>query len=608
MKNDKLLDKELNEKGSVIPRILLTSFFLIFLLSLGVLSQLGIKMTKQQAPLVHAAMEIKLNVSLFHLWFEELVQGDKSVRPEQVWAFLDASEWYANAMLHGGENSEGTFTHLDDPSLQKELAFVLEGISGLREKGKTRLENSEKGRIGSDLDQAFDKAFGLVLQKADKAEARLQNVISEQLEWYDFISNALIISFIIVSFICFFGLIYYERRRKSDLTTQHALMEQINQSQKLEAIGSLVGSVAHNFNNLLAGIVGKAYMARKNVKDQPEKALTYLESIESISAQAAEMVKQLLTFAHQDFLRDKKNVRLDKLIKEGFEAAKLGVASEIIASLSTTSTDMQVYCDGNQMQLVLLNLMNNARDAVVDCESKVISVSLDVITPDAEFFHRNSQLKAGKFTCLKVADSGCGMDRQTQKNIFEPFYTTKKVGLGTGLGLSTAFGSVTSHGGVIEVESELNKGTIFKVYLPLIEATEEVESEVEGDDGEAIVSSPDNKVLLLVDDEPVLRHSMKEVFENSGYQVITASDGLAGLTCFQQQHVDCIVTDVMMPNMDGVEMFREIRAVDSTVPSIFMTGYDEGLVRLRSDEVENTAVIAKPAKMPELLKLIQRLV
>lgn len=199
------------------------------------------------------------------------------------------------------------------------------------------------------------------------------------------------------------------------------------------------------------------------------------------------------------------------------------------------------------------------------------------------------------------------MDRETQKNIFEPFYTTKKVGLGTGLGLSTAFGSITSHGGVIEVESELNKGTIFKVYLPLIEATEEVEIEAEGDNSEVIASNPNNKVLLLVDDEPILRHSMKEVFEDLGYQVLTASDGFEGLTCFQQQHVDCIITDVMMPNMDGVEMFREIRAVESTMPSIFMTGYDEGLVRLRSDEVKNTAIIVKPARISDLLKLIQRL-
>lgn len=583
------------------------SFFLIFLLSLGVLSQLGVKLAKQQAPLIDAAMEIKLNASLYHLWLEEFIQGDKSVKAEQLLAFLDRSEWYANAMLHGGKNSKESFTRLDDPIFQKELAFVLEGINDLRRKGNVRLKNTEKGRVGSDLDQAFDKAFKFVLHKAGEAEMRLQNIIAEQLEWYEFISNVLIISFIIVSLICLFGLIYYERRRKSDLETQHALMEQINQSQKLEAIGSLVGSVAHNFNNLLAGIVGKTYMAKRSVKAQPEKALTYLESIESISAQAGEMVKQLLTFAHQDFLRDKKNVHLTKVIKEGFETAKLGIASEIIISLNATPTDMRVYCDGNQMQQVLMNLMTNARDAVAGCESKIISVSLDVMMPDEEFFHRNSQLKAGNFVCLKVADSGCGMDRETQKNIFEPFYTTKKVGLGTGLGLSTAFGSITSHGGVIEVESELNKGTIFKVYLPLIEATEEVEIEAEGDNSEVIASNPNNKVLLLVDDEPILRHSMKEVFEDLGYQVLTASDGFEGLTCFQQQHVDCIITDVMMPNMDGVEMFREIRAVESTMPSIFMTGYDEGLVRLRSDEVKNTAIIVKPARISDLLKLIRRL-
>ncbi len=388
--------------------------------------------------------------------------------------------------------------------------------------------------------------------------------------------------------------------------SEHRMMEhQLRHAQKMEAVGALIGGVAHNFNNLLAGIVGKAYLARKNIDKQPEKTLVHLESIETISTQAGDIVRQLLTFAHKDFFHDKKEVPLAPLIREGFKTARLGIAEDINLSLNISAAEVSVVCDGSQIQQVLMNMMNNAHDAVADCAEKSITVSLDVCRPDAEFFKLHSELAAGEYACLQISDSGHGMDSNTVEKIFEPFYTTKGVGNGTGLGLSSAFGSIASHDGVIEVDSKPGSGTTFRIYLPLAEVGETV---TEADCNQAVVSSSGHETLLLVDDEPVILHSMQEVLEELGYTVLTACDGAEGLACFQQhQHsIDGIITDVVMPNMGGVDMFRHIRSINATIPTIFSTGYDQGTVQLQSDEKENTSVISKPIQIAELSQLVKQ--
>jgi len=389
-----------------------------------------------------------------------------------------------------------------------------------------------------------------------------------------------------------------------DTTQQREMENQLRHAQKMETVGALVGGIAHNFNNLLCGIIGKAYMAKIRLREQPEKILTYLESIETISTQASDMIKQLLTFAHKDFFSTKQNTSLALLIKEGFNTAKLGIPEDIGLSLNVPASGMVVLCDANQIQQVLMNLMSNARDAMVDCTKKRILVSLEARVPGAGFFNRHPELAVGEYACLQVSDSGIGMDSETMRRIFDPFYTTKEVGKGTGLGLSTAFGSIASHGGVIEVDSKPGSGTTFRVYLPIAEV-----AETETGATQPVMPDSGHGMLLLVDDEPLILHTMQEVFEEFGYQVITARDGAEGLACFQQyQHdFDAIITDVVMPEMGGMEMFRKIRCINSAVPTIFMTGYDQGNVHLQAREKENTAIISKPVEIPELLRLIQQI-
>jgi len=362
--------------------------------------------------------------------------------------------------------------------------------------------------------------------------------------------------------------------------------------------------VAHNFNNLLAGIVGKAYLAKRKSINHPE-ILTYLESIEEISTQAGEMVKQLLTFAHKDFFREEQDAPLDSLIKESFKTARLSISEDIQCNLNIMSANLMVHCDVNQVQQVLMNMMNNARDAVQDSAEKRITITLERCHPSSDFFERHENLIAGEYACLMISDTGHGMDAETVLEIFDPFYTTKGAGLGTGLGLSTAFGTITSHHGIIDVESQVDHGTTFRIYLPIVESTDTggVEREIDQD----LNHSNKHKTLLLVDDESLVLHAMKEVLQELGYDVITAKDGVQGLESFQKnQHcIDAIITDVVMPKMSGVEMSKSIREINANIPVIFMTGYDQGKVQLDKNEQKKSVIISKPAQISLISKHLE---
>ena len=282
---------------------------------------------------------------------------------------------------------------------------------------------------------------------------------------------------------------------------------------------------------------------------------------------------------------------------------KLGISEDIDLSINIMMRDMMINCDATQIQQVLMNMMNNARDALADSDEKRMAVRLTVCQPDEAFYSRHENLEKGKYACLTISDSGHGMDAQTREKIFDPFYTTKDVGSGTGLGLSSAFGTVKSHGGVIEVDSGVGQGTTFSVYLPLVEgAGENVEGPGEG----ALAYSENRELLLLVEDDLLILESVQEVLEELGYDVITANNGLAGLDCFKvnQDRIAAVITDVVMPKMGGMEMFRRIRQLDSAMPTLFVTGYDRSGVQLSDDEKCNTGMILKPVQIPAFSTLV----
>ncbi len=251
-----------------------------------------------------------------------------------------------------------------------------------------------------------------------------------------------------------------------DISEQQLMEEQLRHAQKMEAVGSLVGGVAHNFNNMLAGIVGKAYLAKMKAKDDP-RVVRDLEAIEDVTRQAGDMVSQLLLFAQKDFMRAEQDVALAPLLRRTLDGLEPPEGVEL--ALTVADEDLVVHCDASQMQRVVVALVENGFDAVSGAEDKRVVVSLARVVPEAAFLQQHPELGEPRaLACITVEDHGCGIEEEVLPRIFEPFFTTKEVGEGAGLGLSSAFGTIATHHGVIEVESEVGKGSRFKVYLPLV--------------------------------------------------------------------------------------------------------------------------------------------
>jgi len=395
-----------------------------------------------------------------------------------------------------------------------------------------------------------------------------------------------------------------------DATQHKAMEEDLRHAQKMQAIGVLVAGVAHNFNNMLAGIVGQSYLAKIHC-DANSQAIEYLDTIEDTSMQASEMVKQLLTFAHKDFLHDKQDISLNILLKETLKTARLGISEDIEIDIDMPGTTLMAHCDSSQIQQVVMNILNNARDALADTLSKRIHVSLQRYEPDAAFYQRHQELSPGSYAALHISDSGSGISDEIKEQIFEPFFTTKEVGAGTGLGLSTAFGSITSHHGIIEVETQNmnipsdpkcpnhpNDITTFHIYLPLIEH----ESTQEQGHVSEVYNRAHGETLLLVDDDETVLEATAGALEQLGYTIITARDGRQGLQRFlEHRHaINAVITDVVMPRSGGMAMFHEIHAFNSTMPVIFLTGYDQDRISLDPDEEACSLILSKPIKISSL--------
>ena len=386
-----------------------------------------------------------------------------------------------------------------------------------------------------------------------------------------------------------------------DITEQKKLEEQLLQSQKMEAIGTLVGGIAHDFNNTLAAIMGNLYLA-KNQMDKKEALNSRLNIIEDLSNHAAEMVKQLLTFARKDMVSTHP-FSLTSFLNEEFKLSTSIIPENISYSMDLSGEELTVHGDATQLQQVLINLLNNARDAVRDIHHPSIRCSLESFNVNADFRQRHPEIRGERLAHLKVEDNGMGVSKEDRGHIFEPFFTTKGVGEGTGLGLSMVYGSIQTHGGVIEVDSEIGEGTAFHIYLPLTQNDEVVAERVE-----AIVVQGSGETILLVDDELSVRETTGEVLRELGYKVLLAEDGEDGLEKFEanSEGIDIVVSDAVMPRMGGLELARSVRKMNGAIPILIVTGYDKDWIS-QADAVD-VETLFKPFSIVELSQLLRSLI
>ena len=391
---------------------------------------------------------------------------------------------------------------------------------------------------------------------------------------------------------------------QQDMTEHQKLEEQFQQSQKMEAIGTLVGGIAHDFNNMLAGIMGNLYLAKVKIEDK-DKAIEKLDSIEVLSNRAADMIRQLLTFARKDSIK-MNSFSLNLFLNEALKLARSGVPEDVRLTYNISPDDLIIHGNATQLQQVIMNLLNNARDAVADVSEPVIDCVLDTYSATDEFREKHPDLEEDRFAHLTVRDNGSGISEAKLDKIFDPFFTTKGVGTGTGLGLSMVYGAIQSHGGAIEVESQPVEGTAFHIYLPLeTEKAEEVEIE------EAIVAVEGHgETILLVDDDESMRSATAAVLTSLSYKVMEADGGEDALEMFSahQDNIDLILTDVVMPKVGGVDLAKSIRLLDKNVPVIFATGYDKDQAMSSDDQVTQSIVVNKPFSVVKLSQLIRRMI
>lgn len=385
---------------------------------------------------------------------------------------------------------------------------------------------------------------------------------------------------------------------KRDVTEQRELARQMHHAEKMQAIGTLAGGIAHDMNNVLAAIMGHAELALDEVPPHSGPAED-LSSVVAAARRARDLVQQILTFSRRSE-DSKQPLLLQEVLAEALRLLRPSLPSTIAVREAVHAACPTVMADGSQMHQIVVNLCTNAYHAMRD-RGGTLTVGLEPIEVDAEFAASKSGLQTGPHVCLTVRDTGCGMSRSLQERIFEPFFTTKPQGEGTGLGLSTVHGIVTSHGGVVSVESEVGHGTQFSVYLP--SAGQRV---AEAPTATAPLSGGTER-LLVVDDERDLGALMERSLTRFGYTVDLFDDSGAALEAVQRDPMryDLIITDQTMPGLTGTELSRQIMQVRPDLPIILTTGFSEAVTPEAAREMGIHAFLMKPARPKQLAALVR---
>jgi signal transduction histidine kinase/CheY-like chemotaxis protein len=350
-----------------------------------------------------------------------------------------------------------------------------------------------------------------------------------------------------------------------DITERKQLEVRLRQSQKMESIGQLASGIAHDFNNLLTPIGGFAELLLWKAPEGSQQH-EYLRQIKIAAERAAALTGQLRLFTRQEE-GERRTVQLNSVVKETRDLLERSIPKEITIELRLASELWAVKADPSQISQVLVNLCVNARDAMPD--GGTLTLETRNVTLDEEYAQAILEAQPGRYVCLGVSDTGCGMSSEVQARLFEPFFTTKEVGKGTGLGLSVVYGIVKRHGGFINVYSQEGRGSTLHVYLPAIELAVE-EREVEG-----LELPTGTETILLVDDEEMVRELGQRVLEFCSYTVLIAEDGVQALEVYQahQGEIALVVLDVIMPRMGGLECLRRLLELIPQVKVLVSTGY-----------------------------------
>ena len=384
-----------------------------------------------------------------------------------------------------------------------------------------------------------------------------------------------------------------------DISERKHAETQLRQAQKMEAVGQLAGGVAHDFNNIMAAILMQLGLLEENPKLTAD-VRSALNEMEKGANRAASLTQQLLMFSRRQ-VAQVKTLDLCEIIAETVKLLTRILGEHIEVAIRGSADPMWIEADAGMIQQVVMNLCVNARDAMPN--GGRITIGTQRIAIEGASAQSGIKSKHGSFVCLSVADTGCGIPPEVQPRIFEPFFTTKEVGRGTGLGLATVYGIIKQQHGWIEVESELNTGTVFRVFLPACETPESRNSERAP--GQPLHGK---ETILVVEDDDALRTVVVLCLERLGYEVLAAANGSLAIeqANLHERAISLLLTDMVMPGgMSGLELARQLMPADPRLKVIVSSGYSPELTKLEAELEDGITLFPKPYDMSSLSAAIR---
>jgi two-component system, cell cycle sensor histidine kinase and response regulator CckA len=384
-----------------------------------------------------------------------------------------------------------------------------------------------------------------------------------------------------------------------DITEKKQVEDTLRQAQKMEAIGTLAGGIAHDLNNILQVVAGFAYQLGKKTRDD-EAAAKYVKEILAASERGAKLTRNILTFSRKQpvYLQ---RLDVNDVIRSTKKFLRRLIKANIEFRVECPAHEVTVMVDQVQIEQILMNLVANANDAMPTGGALLVQTTVDTLSEG--FVKSHGHGKPGAYARISVADTGIGMDEESRKRIFEPFFSTKDPSKNTGLGMSVVYGIVKQHNGYITVHSAPGMGTTIDIYFPLVAVGDGPRKDAE----ETVSVATGAETILLAEDQPSVREFLKGLLEESGYTVLAAEDGEKAVELFKahKDAVDLLVFDLIMPIKDGKQAYDDIRTVRSNIKAIFLSGYSEEVTADYGIQDGGFVLVSKPVFPPALLEKVR---
>lgn len=431
--------------------------------------------------------------------------------------------------------------------------------------------------------------------------------------------GAVVVSIIIFILLLILFILYVLKLNKKILQAKELLKNeselsrkleiQLLHSKRIESLGKLTGGIAHDFNNMLASILGYTELALNTDKIKGDKKLTrYLSQVVEASEKSAELVAQMLTFSKTEADNEKKeDIPVTSLINTVKQLLDPILPNDLSLNINEPNKDLFINVNSLMMVQVLMSLYLNAKDAIEN-KNGIININSKAVTFNADDKICSSchQQIVGEYVEISVEDNGCGIKANTIEHLFEPFFTSKEVGKGTGMGLSVVHGVTHKHNGHILVDSKEGKGTVVKILLPKIDINKNIK--LQDNNNDASINKNNN--IVLIDDEVSLTIYLSELLNLQGFKVTSFNDSQKALAYLQENitKVNMVLTDHTMPNLTGFELSKKVLALDSDIPIILCSGYSDGLYTKVKSELNTVIYMDKPIQSDKLIKTINSLI